>query len=320
MLRTQLTGESEADDDGRPEFPGVTRCRSSFHHALPSKSKSSFQIAYQSSFACLVEGANVSEMAHIDGLAEEFDGALGGAQAHVLRMEPNEEYANALSMLAPLLACACYVLLHPQASINVWICVVGQFLHMPFSMMYHVQMARLQKQVHPVDNPWRVLDQTFILLVAAMWAVALAGVLWYGLVVACLSLLYIYWLWKDLSDVRNGRPADPSKGGAPGRRHSLLMMVLIYLVPPLLHGDWVDTLVAYCFFAASASIFVTYPFGGYSHAVFHLVLAPYQWFVLCAADSVHEVDTGMPLLDAQNLELAAVLLVCVIVRHGLARY
>ena len=55
-------------------------------------------------------------------------------------------------------------MLLPQASICAWICFISTAVHCPFSMIYHLQLAWYQTNVHPVDNLLRVLDQSFILI------------------------------------------------------------------------------------------------------------------------------------------------------------
>lgn len=225
-------------------------------------------------------------------------------------------------MLCPMLAGVTFLWIHPDSHLSVWLCALGSWIHMPFSMMYHIQMARWQERMHPVDNPWRVFDQTFIHVAAAMWTFGLSGYIWYGDIVSALCALYIYWLWIDYFDVSNGRPAYPGKGGAPGRRHSILMMVFVYLLPPFLRGDYINAACALGFFILSAAVFVTYPFGGYSHSIFHVLLMPYYWFILRSAAEVTSISNEPPFhlsttspVAMNQIGLVVVITLCILVRH-----
>merc|ERR1712046_499613 len=147
---------------------------------------------------------------------------MGGSQAHVLRMSPAEEYANAASMLCPLATSLVFVMIHGDVvSLSVWLSIIGQVVHLPFSMLYHIQCARLGKAIHPVDNIYRVGDQVFIMVASVFLAVALSGVVWYAVGVGILVIIYIAWLLEDFHHVSKGLPVYPSRGAAPGRRHSI---------------------------------------------------------------------------------------------------
>merc|ERR1712048_807619 len=123
-----------------------------------------------------------------------------------------------------------------------WLCIVGQVVHLPFSMMYHIQCARLGKAIHPVDNIYRVGDQAFIMVASVFIAFALSGVIWYAVGVAILVVIYIAWLLEDFYNVKNSLPVYPSRGAAPGRRHSILLMVILYVMPPFIRGDQVNAI------------------------------------------------------------------------------
>lgn len=242
-------------------------------------------------------------------------------QGGLKRMTPCQEYANAASMVCMLIPCVIFLACRPDAHVNVWIVSIAQFVHMPASMLYHIQMGRYHKEVHPIDNPWRVADQFFIMVGAAGWAFALSGALWYGACVSLLVLVYCYWLCVDYREVAAGRPTDPLRGGPPGRRYSIAILVVLQIGPIVAHRQWFWGGLAALAFAASATVFITYPFGGYSHTVFHFGLGPFQWCILEAADGVAGIRAFKPdggnSLDEQRAQwmLGVLLVLCIVVRH-----
>lgn len=279
-------------------------------------------VRHEASNAFLVATC-ASEFAYVDMGDDEWGDGKGSVilQGNQKRMTPCQEYWNAASMVCPLISCVVFQLMHPDAPVNVWLVSVAQTVHMPVAMFYHIQMGRYQKLMHPIDNPYRVADQSFIMIGSALWALSLSGTIWYGAIASCLCILYIYWLLVDYYVVSNGGESDERKGGPPGRRYSIAMMVVLQVGPVFATGDWVDGGLALLSFALAAAVFVRYPFGGYSHAVFHAGLGPYTWFVLCAADKVgglsmlHGSSGGDASMYKIQGVLAGILFICVACRH-----
>lgn len=101
------------------------------------------------------------------------------------------------------------------------------------------------------------------------------------------------------------------------------MMVFLQVGPVFATGDWINGGLALLCFALAAAVFVRNPFGGYSHAMFHVGLGPFTWFVLCAADKVgglsmlHGSSGGDANMYIVQGVLASILLICVVCRHCL---
>ena len=204
-------------------------------------------------------------------------------------MTPAQEAVNALSMFAPLAWCyACRVAeWAPHGpgdgavyTWNFWLVLLGTCVHLPFSFGYHVRVALGGAGVMwplscSVDNPYRRLDSSAIHLCCALYAIALSGgAPRYSAAAALFNAYAVALQWQaKVVPRRNQR--------------NLAVGVLAYLFPLLLRGDWPNA----CFACACAGpgfyVFLTYPFGGYSHAVFHLTLAGLLQALLASAQHAH---------------------------------
>lgn len=207
-----------------------------------------------------------------------------------------QEIANSLSMLGPMVVSFRCWTVWPDAPVTVALVALGQLLHLPFSMMYHIQMARKITGMDPVDNIYRVLDQMFILVASAIFTFATTGCIWYGALASLLAILYAKWLLEDLGDVQAGRPQKPHKGGPPGRRKNILVMLIFQLFPICLRGDWLSFLGCILSFGAGVLVFVKYPFGGWSHSIFHACGIPSAHFLCCGAHGVRSWSWHQKLL------------------------
>lgn len=226
------------------------------------------------------------------------------------RMTPFQESLNAVTMIIPSSAGATYLYLHPQASICAWICFISTAVHCPFSMIYHLQLAWYQTNVHPVDNLLRVLDQSFILITGACFAFALSGNFWYGAAVAVSVAVWLVWLFQDFFDVRAGRAADARRGGIPGRLILTVLVVVLYIGPIFVRGDLRSGFGAAGIFSVCSVLFSAYPLGRYSHAAFHLLLGPYQWVLIQSAGAT-PLKTSAP-----ESGLVGLLVIGVVVRYA----
>jgi hypothetical protein len=107
-------------------------------------------------------------------------------------MSSGQEFANALSMLAPTLALLLSVLEEPHALVMVLL--IGTAMHLPVSFTYHLSCA-LQHFPDRIDNDLRRLDQSLQIVSGSLFAVALSGSWLYGLVHLLVHFRGICTMW-----------------------------------------------------------------------------------------------------------------------------
>lgn len=196
------------------------------------------------------------------------------------KMTSEQEIVNAVTMLlAPMLTL--FVLWFHDSARNAsphclrmaHISLFGLLLHMPFSQLYHLKCA-WAPSMHQTCNPYVRLDLCMMHVTAAVYAFALCGGRGAPFLMAttaynllCFASKWENGPWGELNSSKNMFQIGTATG--------------LYMVPMLARGDWQNfsgTLASFC---VGGFIFKFYPFGGYSHALFHVVCGvSQQWFCL----------------------------------------
>lgn len=145
----------------------------------------------------------------------------------------------------------------PLASLAAGIGIIG---HTPFSMLYHWQYAHRLPSGLPRMNHWsRRMDQAMIHFCCAMMSFASTGNSKYFLANTLFNMDCFYRQFlQEIVPKRNQRRIG--------------IGIFFYSLPLLLRGDFLSYFQLLCLFALSGWLFAKYPIGGWSHAVFHIVL------------------------------------------------
>ncbi len=134
--------------------------------------------------------------------------------------------------------------------------VTGAVLHTPCSMLYHFMCAyKLPAGIERLNHWSRRLDQSMIHLMSLLNSYGNSGNLDYTLFVLVFVLDSIYQLQQ------------------PGHR-PLKRMIVAFSMPilPLIpNGYYVEAMQLMLIYGVSGWLFAAYPFGGWSHGIFHLV-------------------------------------------------
>ena len=175
-------------------------------------------------------------------------------------MTPVQEYCNAISM--PIPGLVCLYLYNYQPHENWWNwrmswMTISLILHLPFSCSYHLLLAkRMLKDA--VDNSARRLDQSFIHLTCLITAIALSEDDVYAAVCVILNMYFISRLWAK------------NDAGLMERMGNIGLGVLLYALPPLLRGDYVNVVCGGFWFLLGA-VMMYLRFGGWGHCLLHVL-------------------------------------------------
>jgi len=146
----------------------------------------------------------------------------------------------------------------PLATISI---VMGYLFHAPCSICYHLLCAfKLPPGKMRLDHWSRRLDQSMIYIMSVCTSYGTSGSRQYALASMLFSIDSIYRLYQPIH-----RP-----------RSILLRMILAFsmpVLPAIVYGYYEEAMQFIIIFALSGWIFAAYPFGGYSHSIFHLIAA-----------------------------------------------
>ena len=138
---------------------------------------------------------------------------------------------------------------------------VGVVLHFPFSFIYHWKYAIALPSGFPRISHWsRRLDHCFIHVISACFSLSSGGSWTYF----CFCVLF------------NGNSAilHFKKKVYPHRNQIRLAIALTLFVIPLILRGKIETFIQVLSLLAFAGwLFISYPVGGWSHALFHVVVA-----------------------------------------------
>ena len=148
--------------------------------------------------------------------------------------------------------------LPPIATISV---ALGYMLHSPCSMFYHYLCAyKLDTAPRRMDHWSRRLDQSIIHFLGCFVNFGTSGSIAYCLMTLAFSVDSIVRLFKP--------------GFRPKENQIRMVLTMSFSVmPAVIYGYYDDAAKIALIYAISAWIFAKYPFGGYSHGIFHLVAA-----------------------------------------------
>ena len=146
----------------------------------------------------------------------------------------------------------------PLATISI---VVGYLMHSPCSVYYHLLCAFKLPPGKERLNHWsRKLDQAMIYAMSYFTCYGTSGSLKFAVVSMIFSIDSIYRLFQPVY-----RP-----------KSILVRMIVAFLLPVLpaiVYGYHEQTRQYFIIFAISGWMFTSYPLGGFSHGVFHLIAA-----------------------------------------------
>jgi len=146
----------------------------------------------------------------------------------------------------------------PLATISI---VLGYLFHAPCSIYYHLLCAfKLPPGKKRLDHWSRRLDQSMIYVMSVCTCYGTSGSPQYALASILLSIDSIYRLHQPTHRPNN----------------ILLRMILAFsmpILPVIVYGYYEEAIQFIIIYALSGWIFAAYPFGGYSHSIFHLVAA-----------------------------------------------
>jgi len=146
---------------------------------------------------------------------------------------------------------------------------LGILLHSPISMMYHWKCATSLPPSERIKHWSRRLDNAFIHVASACASYATSGRVDYLLANVAFNAYCALGQFEP-----KVRP-----------RRNLLriaLSILLYLLPVVVHGHYRLFLQFVTMFALCGWLFVGYPFGGWSHGMFHLVLSTLPYLVMDA--------------------------------------
>lgn len=138
---------------------------------------------------------------------------------------------------------------------------IGYLIHSPVSILYHLLCAfKLPFGAKRLDHWSRRLDQTMIHVMSAFICFGTSGSIRYFILAMVFAVDSGYRLFQPLY-----RPTG-----------CLVRMTICFLLPVLpafAFGYYVEAMTCLIIYGFTGWIFTNYPFGGYSHGIFHLVAA-----------------------------------------------
>jgi len=148
--------------------------------------------------------------------------------------------------------------LHAMPPLPVIAGAMSMILHMPFSFMYHFIYAHQLSSTARIDHWSRRMDQTMLHVYSSLLSYAFSGRVDFFLVNLMLNVDSIAKQWeKQIIPRRN--------------QTRLILSILCFTLPILESGDYDYFGRLWGIMAIAFGVFAAYPFGGWSHTVFHLI-------------------------------------------------
>jgi hypothetical protein len=166
----------------------------------------------------------------------------------------------------PAAACFSPSLFHSMPSLPpspVIMIAAAIILHAPFSFIYHYKYAhRLRNPIERTAHLSRRLDHTMIHVASALMSYSTSGSWQYFFITCLFNAECVY---RHLA-IRHVRPRS--------NQIRILVSMLAYTMPIWKQGQQPTVfLQVWMCFLVSGWFFLAYPIGGWSHSVFHLVVA-----------------------------------------------
>ena len=150
--------------------------------------------------------------------------------------------------------------LHAMPPLPVLAAAVGIILHAPFSFIYHYFYAHRLTGSKKFNHWSRRMDQAMIHVISASFAYATSGSLDFFLANLLYNVDCIYRQFQSRVRPRSNKVR-------------IYISILAYFVPLVRRAE-LDVLVKlFPIYAISGWFFAMYPIGGWSHSIFHLVIA-----------------------------------------------
>jgi hypothetical protein len=148
--------------------------------------------------------------------------------------------------------------LHAVPPLPVIVGALSMILHMPFSFLYHWKYAHRFSTVDRINHWSRRMDQSMLHVYSALLSYAFSGRLDFFMVNLLFNIDCIYRQFE--------------KQVIPRRNQTrLIISIIAYTLPILQRGDYLYFGRLWGIMGLSFLIFATYPIGGWSHTLFHLL-------------------------------------------------
>mmetsp|Transcript_8722 Transcript_8722/g.12396 ORF Transcript_8722/g.12396 Transcript_8722/m.12396 type:complete len:343 (-) Transcript_8722:73-1101(-) len=137
----------------------------------------------------------------------------------------------------------------------------GLIIHAPCAILYHLLCAfYIPPGIKRVDHWARRLDQSMIHVMSIFWSYGSSGSINYSF----LSILY------NIDSIYRIFRKDPQSTHI---RIRILLASLLIALPFVARGDMEFLFLFIFIYSVGAWMFASYPFGGWSHGLFHVVFA-----------------------------------------------
>lgn len=148
--------------------------------------------------------------------------------------------------------------LHAMPPLPVIAGAMSMILHMPFSFIYHFVYAHTMSQAARIDHWSRRMDQTMLHVYSSLLSYAFSGRMDFFLVNLIFNVDSAYLQWeKKIVPLRN--------------QTRLILSIFSFTLPILERGDYSYFCQIWGTMGTAFAVFALYPFGGWSHTVFHLI-------------------------------------------------
>eukprot|EP00928_Gymnodinium_smaydae_P079043 TRINITY_DN63063_c0_g1_i1.p1 TRINITY_DN63063_c0_g1~~TRINITY_DN63063_c0_g1_i1.p1 ORF type:complete len:216 (+),score=14.02 TRINITY_DN63063_c0_g1_i1:76-723(+) len=191
-------------------------------------------------------------------------------------MSPTQEVCNAISMLSPSVVGLVFWYSFPEGyshtprTVGI---ILGCLLHLPFSVAYHVLLAR-RELADAIDNTPRRLDQIFIHIASIIFTWSLSTNFPYSILCTFLNLYFIFRLWCRCPDVLE-------------RMANVCLSVFAYGLTGLWRGDYWNFFGGALSFSVGGCAMIL-RFGGWGHSIMHLCLGGLTYHCLVAASEIQD--------------------------------
>jgi hypothetical protein len=166
---------------------------------------------------------------------------------------------------------------------------IGICLHAPWSFLYHWTYAHSMSATQRSKHWSRRMDQSMIHVASAFLSYASSG---------SLNFFFANVLYNMDCVRRQFRPTVRPKRN----QMRILFSIVAYTLPLVKRGEYSSFVHLWILFAISGWFFVQYPVGGWSHAVFHIVIA---WVPPLLMRTATQLPASAPQLQLAALCAAA---------------
>eukprot|EP00429_Kryptoperidinium_foliaceum_P049693 CAMPEP_0176103124 /NCGR_PEP_ID=MMETSP0120_2-20121206/51735_1 /TAXON_ID=160619 /ORGANISM="Kryptoperidinium foliaceum, Strain CCMP 1326" /LENGTH=197 /DNA_ID=CAMNT_0017437203 /DNA_START=66 /DNA_END=659 /DNA_ORIENTATION=- len=189
-------------------------------------------------------------------------------------MTPTQELFNAASMVVPTLICThvwfTMVELGGQGPRTALI-LVGIMLHLPFSVAYHLLLARRSLRDAVANTP-RKLDQSFIHVMSILATWALSPSTSYAVLSTTMNVYFVARLWSKRNTLTE-------------RMCNIGLGTLLYGLAAVMGGYYIDFALGALWFVSGA-VAMDVGFGGWGHSIMHLCMGGLAYHCMICASNI----------------------------------